>query len=92
MQDQWENTSYCVLSKVWPNVLVYQIQIEGESTKTHIVHRNMFFPVAAPYGSESDESNTVSCDGASSAVNLIDFDNSYNSSDGEAYTGPVTRS
>lgn len=42
--------------------------------------------------SKSDESNPVSCNCTSSTVNSVDFNDSYKSSDGEAYTGPVTRS
>ena len=51
----------------------------------------MLFSVIISYASTSDESNPVSCSGTSSTINS-DFDDSYNSSDGKAYTGPVTMS
>ena len=49
---------------------------------SYILNRNIFFPIIASCESESDETIPVSCYGASSAVNSVDFDDSFSSSDG----------
>ena len=64
--------------------------MEGGSAKSHVLHRNMTFPLISTYKSELYEEQTVDLDGAPTEVDMEDFQKFLDEEGEGKYVRPVT--